>query len=563
MHFNTTTSGSNTETERLTILNSGKIGINSSAPTVALEVRGSATDDSYVNAAAKFYPGIYNTGGVTIGSITGNTAYIASGSGSANGLRFFTAGSQGTPVLQLANSGNVGVGTTSPSQKLDVLADGSWATVQSKTFGTGFFGAYLATSARGTESAPSPVQLNDIVGHYGVAAYDGANYIAVGSMNVEIDGAVSANSVPSRIVFKTNSGASSTSEKMRIIHNGNVGIGTSTPASPLHVRGSDGTNTGLARFTNGNFEDGVSGSGLLIRAGANTGNTYSSISALSSGFTAYDNLVLNPGGGRVGLGTPSPSSILHVYDSNTSDTSPGTPLTLETNNSFATLLMKSAQSTKAFSLHYGMNAPSTGNDLRFGRSDKTTLVWEANPYILSMDAPANTIAAIASGNVGIGTGSPSYKLDVNGTIRGFGITDSSDLRLKQDVETLAFDLEKILQLRGVSYYWKDQDKNGGKKQIGLIAQEIEELYPELVDTDDQGMKSVNYSHLVAPLIESIKSIYRQILQVDERLTLQTREIASIQSADRAKDIEIHQLKKENKAMKEYLCLKDPQAAFCK
>ena len=151
-----------------------------------------------------------------------------------------------------------------------------------------------------------------------------------------------------------------------------------------------------------------------------------------------------------------------------------------------------------------------------------------------------------SGNVGIGTVSPSYKLDVNGTIRGYGITDSSDIRLKHNVQPLQNDLDKILNLQGVSYYWNDSETHGDRKQVGVIAQEVEKVYPELVETDNQGMKSVNYSHFVAPLIEAVKTLYNRLTGVEATPVNQAREIAS--KADKAVvDAKVQQLETENKA----------------
>ncbi|MCA9356830.1 tail fiber domain-containing protein [Candidatus Nomurabacteria bacterium] len=115
-----------------------------------------------------------------------------------------------------------------------------------------------------------------------------------------------------------------------------------------------------------------------------------------------------------------------------------------------------------------------------------------------------------SGNVGIGNENPFYKLDVNGTIRSSdGILYSSDIRLKRNVSTIPSALEKILGLRGVTYNWKDETKSRAV-QIGLIAQEVEKEFPEVVSTDENGMKSVNYASLVAPLIEAVKEQQKEI-----------------------------------------------------
>ena len=103
---------------------------------------------------------------------------------------------------------------------------------------------------------------------------------------------------------------------------------------------------------------------------------------------------------------------------------------------------------------------------------------------------------------------PTYKLYVYGKLKSDGITEMSDRRLKQDITTLSSSLEKIQQLRGVNYNWRKENNIGVKfeedLQVGLIAQEVEAVFPELVDTDASGYKSVEYSKLVAVLIEAIK-----------------------------------------------------------
>jgi hypothetical protein len=128
-----------------------------------------------------------------------------------------------------------------------------------------------------------------------------------------------------------------------------------------------------------------------------------------------------------------------------------------------------------------------------------------------------------SANVGIGTTAPTQVLDVNGgaRIRSIGTgayskpvnitsdgtltTSTSDGRLKEDVQTLQNGLEKVLQLRGVSFTWKSNPELG--KHIGFIAQEFEEVIPELVFTNDaDGYKGINYAEVAAVLVEAIKEL---------------------------------------------------------
>ena len=98
------------------------------------------------------------------------------------------------------------------------------------------------------------------------------------------------------------------------------------------------------------------------------------------------------------------------------------------------------------------------------------------------------------------------------------LAENSDSRYKKDIQTLPSALQNILSLRGVSYYWKDRDDN--TEQIGVIAQEVEKIYPQLVHTNEDGYKSVAYSKLVAPLIEAVKSLH----QIDQNIKLQIEEI---------------------------------------
>ena len=100
-----------------------------------------------------------------------------------------------------------------------------------------------------------------------------------------------------------------------------------------------------------------------------------------------------------------------------------------------------------------------------------------------------------------------------GTVTATTLTQTSDKRLKKDINTLENSLSNTLKLRGTSYYWKDQNKSQ-KRQIGVIAQEVEEVYPEFVHTDEKGMKAVNYAQMTAVLIEAIKELNQKIVHLE-------------------------------------------------
>jgi hypothetical protein len=86
----------------------------------------------------------------------------------------------------------------------------------------------------------------------------------------------------------------------------------------------------------------------------------------------------------------------------------------------------------------------------------------------------------------------------------------SDERLKKDIVPIKSPLDKIMKLRGVSYTWKEEDKHGNGRYIGLLAQEVEKVLPELVLTDSDGYKSLSYDKLVPVLVEAIKEQQKNI-----------------------------------------------------
>lgn len=129
---------------------------------------------------------------------------------------------------------------------------------------------------------------------------------------------------------------------------------------------------------------------------------------------------------------------------------------------------------------------------------------------LVLDSNGNVFIG-GNGNVGIGTSSPSQKLDVSGNIAIAGVSvHTSDIRLKKNIKKLDNSLKKIISLSGVEYFWKNQEQDQ-HKQIGLIAQEVQKYFPEVVYEDSaNGYLSVNYSGLIAPLIEATKAQQKEI-----------------------------------------------------
>jgi hypothetical protein len=111
---------------------------------------------------------------------------------------------------------------------------------------------------------------------------------------------------------------------------------------------------------------------------------------------------------------------------------------------------------------------------------------------------------IANDRIGLGIANPSTKLHVVGDVLITGVTTStdfnsaSDINLKTNIKTIENPIEKIIQISGVTFNWKKD----ARPSVGVIAQEIEKVFPELVQGEDP--KTVNYNGLIGLLIECVK-----------------------------------------------------------
>ena len=150
----------------------------------------------------------------------------------------------------------------------------------------------------------------------------------------------------------------------------------------------------------------------------------------------------------------------------------------------------------------------------------------------------NTLV-LRSGEVGIGTNSPNYTLDVRGTIGNNTTLYHSDKRWKKDIRNLDGSLDKVMKLQGMRYQWKQDEypemNFPDGEQIGLIAQDVEKIIPEVVNEAADGYKSIDYAKLVSVLIESIKEqqeqIDRQHGQI-EKLSERVKELEGIKLSSR-------------------------------
>ena len=167
---------------------------------------------------------------------------------------------------------------------------------------------------------------------------------------------------------------------------------------------------------------------------------------------------------------------------------------------------------KSFYFYTRGNGP---NDGKFIIAD-----WGQN-----VSGPSTARLVVANdGNVGIGNflfSDPSEKLTVNGNVLATGSFITSDKRFKKQIKKLPNALENLNLLNGVKYEYDTQkfaERNlPAGKTIGLIAQEVQKVYPELVKEDASGYLSVNYDGLVPVLIEALKEQQAEITALQEEV----------------------------------------------
>jgi len=169
-------------------------------------------------------------------------------------------------------------------------------------------------------------------------------------------------------------------------------------------------------------------------------------------------------------------------------------------------------------------------------AERSSLCFLVNPATSSGSQPTEMACILPTGNFGIGSTSPSDKLYVGGGISATGdITSSaSDERLKENKVPITSAIKKITQLKGITYDWVDNinevvgsEWNPDKKRAGLIAQDVQKVFPEVVslapfDRDMEGKSrsgkdylTVDYASMVPLLIEAIKE---QQIQIEELKT---------------------------------------------
>jgi len=563
----------------------GNVGIGTSSPATELDIakdidaklritstRNSAFVDGDNFGSLEFYG--KDTSGLGEGIRAAIRAKAQGTFGVDTNLTFSTSnGSTGLDQerMRITDGGNVGIGTSSPDSLIHSFGAGNVAKFETTSFGGINLSRENAVGNNSSHFTISFTNADSEVAYFRTFNKTGATTSTGTGYELQIGTVGSGYQT-----FYTNA-----SERMRIDSSGNVGIGESNPDYALVVSDSGtatlqikaGTNTSKSRLffadqadlaraaveydhnsealsivSNGGERMRIDSSGfvgigvnnmssffnqagkLVVGGYGNIGMTiYSSSSGnnviafadvadgANSGYTAGGMLLYAHGddsmqfrtnggermridsSGNVGIGTSSPASELHIAGS-------GEVLRLQATDgagTAATARMEfrdSGNSTLGF-----LGYISSGN------SDLSIVnIANANMKFLTNDTERMRLESDGD-------------LHVDGDVIAYSTT-ISDQRLKDDVQTIDNALDKVSNLRGVSYTWNNGNRKG-QKDLGLIAQEVEQVLPELVREKEMPMidggtyKTVDYEKIVGVLIEAVKELKQEIETLKSQINI--------------------------------------------
>jgi hypothetical protein len=469
------------------------------------------------------------------------------------------------------NSGSVGIGNTSPGALLNVGPSfGGGAASPTFTTNSGALGTAAGNSLTLASFGFSSSNANSL-GIQALRTANGSNWTttAVGLL-LNVDNTAPVNNA-----------------QIWMTSGGNVGIGTTNPATKLEVNGTsqfDGNAIFAAGpYTNDWFR--VNGTNGIFWSSWGSGfqmydtswiRSYGSAGLWMSGAPIGTNgyLTIGYGGGgapaggaaiagNVGIGTQSPGQKLDV-------------------------------SGNVNATGYYTNGSHIYDDGWFH------IETSGRPVAINQSSNGPLYLGVGGGNVGIGTASPAQKLDVSGDIAvggtdvirrdgstaylfpwgtGYGNTTlsvgggaginmnvdgninanaflyNSDERLKKDIQPLSGNLALVMQLQPVSYLWKNP-LSGPGEQIGFIAQQVQQVVPSIVHTDaSTTMESVDYARVTPLLVGSVQ-------ELDQKIQEQQNQIATQQQTINGQQQELGTLQADDTALRAYLCSKDAHAPAC-
>jgi hypothetical protein len=321
---------------------------------------------------------------------------------------------------------------------------------------------------------------------------------------------------------------------------GRVGVGTQSPNHPLTVKADSSANgINIIAETGGFAQLSLSNAGNTLIGNAITqvpnSTSFDMYFSTYNGTSRTTKMVIN-GAGNVGIGTTSPSAPLHVFSTAavtavfTRDLTTDVSLRILSDNSGAILDTQGVHSLRFQTSDTERMRITSGGNVAIGNTTAASplSVWGAEGigvYSTNAYAAKLTLNFNSSTNIGYllsdqnafyvrtGVSKPIYVQanEANGVYLSVGSTSwtaNSDSRLKNIISPINNAVDKLSTLNPVIYSWKSDETN--KENIGLIAQDVQTVLPQVIDTNEDGFLGVRYVDLVPVLVKAIQELSAEI-----------------------------------------------------
>ncbi len=289
---------------------------------------------------------------------------------------------------------------------------------------------------------------------------------------------------------------------------GNVGIGTTSPSERFEVRSGNGSYWRIDRI-NGDLHGNGGTDGVLGIYNDTTGTAARSEIIVNG----QPHLVVN-GGGGVGIGTTAPARRFSVLD--------GGIFTARFENTHPI----------ASVVEFNNNSTNATWELGVAGTDVPHGIVHGGMYFNKQGELGVAMVMAPNQWIGMGVNDPGFRLDLpnianpDGRGRANRWDTYSSSRWKDNVKTIDGALDKVMQLRGVSFDWKPE--HGGTHELGFVAEEVGGVVPELVtwEADGKWAKGLAYDRVTALTVEAIKEQQRQIEELKQQVADLTFRLAA-------------------------------------